>query len=694
MLGWWVVVGLAWAGGSDTERTLDTAGAALDAGAFDDVITLVHPLDGARARLLEAVAQYELGELRAAERLAAAGLAIDPSDAGLLVLHGLVLADLGRGDEAIGPLAAAISSADRAGDAALGVRARLHRGLVDEDQGHPERARTWWTEARTRASAAALPDLAAEATALLAGLDVHGATDLVGRVADALRRGDTAAAHGALEASRPGRRGATRAAIARGMVARADGRLDDAADLLKAAVVGAEAGGLLREASAARLELAQVLVVGGAVDEARTVLADALQRVGGSSLAVREADLRLALGRLEVRAGHADAAAAQLEAVRRVVAGLDHPAFGPAVRELGGMVRAAQGAPADGSAELLAASAAWTALGFHADAARAGAEAVRTAAVSGRGVDAARAVALAAFEAAHDPRGPIHVALSAGLGATEARRTDEALAAFAEALRRARAVDDARLVAVAEHDLAEALVVLGHDRGAVDGLSDEALQDAVARHARFLAARKAFDAGRRAFDAGQWSQARTSFSDAVRDFDGLGEERALREARRGRAWSTYNLAVASEPLMAVALLDGLAGEGEAVGDGDLSVRVEASGAIAAGRAGVQGAASRLRAAAPRAVAGGMPGLAARCWAGLSELPIDLDDRVAAARSAFRLDPKDVGAWAVYGVAVAAYRADALELARTLVDEVGRQDGELGEGIDALRRAATEALGVP
>ena len=103
---------------SDGQSAVEAAFASLAAREFEDAArgfrALAEAGGGADLYFMEAVAHYEAGNVRRSEAAAAAGLDLEPLHGALLGLLGLVIADLGRGDEAAGLLLRAESVASRA----------------------------------------------------------------------------------------------------------------------------------------------------------------------------------------------------------------------------------------------------------------------------------------------------------------------------------------------------------------------------------------------------------------------------------------------------------------------------------------------------------------------------------------------------------------------------------------------------
>lgn len=696
----WIGIGVAALLAADAladDAALGAAQQALEAGRFTEAASAFAALTEAdpsgEAHLGEAIARYEAGDLRGAERASHAGLQRISDHAGLLNLYGLVLADLGRGREAVGVLERARDAAEGGDDPVLLARVLLNRGLVEADAGRLAAARSAYETARREAEAAGAVGLAEQASLQILHLERAGGADRVGRVAGALAAGRLDEARAALTPPDAGRRDRARAEIAQGLVARAEGRLDAAADHLRAAHRLAEEGALLRESAVARLELARVHRLAGAVGTARDVLLGVRASLEGTSFRLRHADAEVALGRLLVQVGDLDGAADALARARRLVGAMEHPAAKVQLEELQGDVAAARGADAEADAARARAETGWAGLDRAADAARVAAARVRAAAQTGHALRARRDGALARFEAAGDALGPAHVALAEGLGLAAGDDVEGALRAFAQAHAVARQVGGPRgerLAGVAEADIAEALVVLGHDAEALSVAEELGVGAAIERHAIWTEARARYAAGRSAYDAGQYDAAAEAFVGARAAFERLGEASSARATRRALAWARWNQLVEAPAARIAADMPGLVAEGEAVDDEELAIRASVAGAVAAAELGRPGARARLDAAADRADAGALPALAARCHAAAADLPGTLGDRAAAARRAAARAPGPDAAWALYSVAVDAYQADDLALARALAEEAlpfaGKLEGDLREIVDAIDAA--------
>jgi tetratricopeptide (TPR) repeat protein len=637
-------------------------------------------------RFLEALALYEAGEVRPAEVAVIEVLQADPAFGAAANLHGLLLADLGRGDEAMASLDRALSTARADDDEPLMVRALVNIGVVHEDRGALESAGRVWKEALAVAKAAAMHTEVGAIQQRLESLKRGRQSDVVGAVSDKLRRGDRSGAK-SLAAAADGatRRQRIRKAIAAAAIARADGALDVAGARLADALREAEGAALLREAEAARLELARVWMLSGRLDDAAAALDTGIGKLERTSLSVRLADVRLLRGRVAARMSDLPRARAELSAVQTLTASLGHPDLASQVDELAGSVALAAGDEAGAASAWGRAAAAHEVSGHWMDAARLHAERTRALAASGASADEAVAAAEAAFARAAEPLGPAHIRISRALGLVDAEQLDAALADFVAAAELARSVGGSRgeaVAAVAEANAAEALVVLGHDRDALGGGE----QDLVARHGSFMDARQAYEAGRSAFDDRRYAAAASSFEQALASFDRLGEAEPAKRTRLALGWALWNQASSSAPETARPLFERARELGEASGDADLVRRSKVGGAVAAGRLQRPDAVLRLKQAI-RAVSG-EPELEARCHAALAELTsLSLGQRADAARAALGLDASPGTMYAVEAVVVAAIRAGEYALARDLAAAGSQVNWKGQENLQQLEEQA-------
>ncbi len=677
----------------DEDTRLVVAGvlAAMDEGRFTEAADAIGHVAGADARYLEALARYEQGALHDAEVAARAGLAIEPELAPLHGLLGLILADQGRGDEALASLDRAIRTAQASGDAEVEGRALLNRGVVHADRGELTGAGADWAASATRARSAGLANLAAEADTQVRALSDASGGDLVGRVAEQVRLGDLKGAAALIPAEATTPRAKVHALIARGMIARTEGRVDTASAWLREAIDLSDKSGMLREGLSARLEMAYTLLSIGSVEGTGTLLREALERARGTSFVVRQVELHLGLARLASRVADAPEARAQLDAARSLAARATHPMLPAEVAEVEAIVRGAEGDFAGGAAAAARAAEAWEAIGAPSDAARASCEQVRLLARAGADRSAAIREALGRFSLIHDPRGPAHVAISEGLGSSASARWTDAIDAFARAVDAAHNSGDTGLEQLARVNVMEALRAAGHSEAAVE--EAKGFTDAVAWHGRLEEARAKYDAGRAAFDATRFADAIGPLDAARKAFEVLGEQDKALAARRAVAWSRYNVAVTGSEEASLPVFDAVIADAVAVSDADLALHARVARAIALGRLGRPEASAALSEVVGAAGLTNQPALAASAWAAKAKLDtLPLEDRAKAARAAAALDKGEVSASALYDVAYDAYQGDELALALALTNEVMPFAGRLAPGVRDLHDAAQEALG--
>jgi tetratricopeptide (TPR) repeat protein len=638
-----------------------------------------------RLRWWEAIARYEGGELRAAERAAAQGLQVDAQHPGLLDLMGLVLTDLGRADEGKVLVERALSAARRLKDRGLEARALLHLGLGAADQGDYGIARSSWSACREVALAAGDTAMVGEVDAQLASLEGRGG-DVVGQVSERLGRGDIAGAK-ALAASVSGAdaRSRARGGVVRAMVLRAEGRLDEAAAALIVALEAASATGLLREGVAARLELAHVLHLGAHPKEAAARLEEALALVSGTSFRVYDVDLHTARGRYALLDEQLDLAEAELADARAAAATVQDPHARLRIAELAGSVASARGDATGAQAALREAVAGWEKAAFYTEAARVACEGVRTAAAAKQSTDAWRAEAERLFASARDPQGPAHVRMSEGIGRAKASDFEGAVRQFADAARRARAVGAEGLASVADGNAGLALQRIQPADRALAVARELGIEGVLKTEGNYLDAKAAYEAGMKHFQAGRYPEARSAFESARTGFAAAGQPDMEKTARRSLAWARYNEVTTAEPAAALPVYEALVPEATALNDHDLQVRAQAAAAIAAGRLGRPDAVSRLRFAVTAAEQAGMKDLAGRCWAEIASQDIQLTERAEAARAALAWRPDQVGATAILTAAVAAWNAGDTALCQALLAEGRPFAGSLAGDYDALLR---------
>ncbi|MFM2162953.1 MAG: hypothetical protein RLZZ383_2465 [Pseudomonadota bacterium] len=709
MVGWWVAGWIAWAAAEDLQIVLVgtdqvarvPAGAQADVVAGAEALLAGQPAVAAEAYgraaaafadpdldYQVAAARYLAGELISAEQACAAALARDRGLAAALALEGMIAIDRGRTQEGLASLGRA-----RAGtrDARLLARVALMEGQGRWDLGDGPAAAMAWEEARRRALE--LPDalLAAAAEAQLARARGEGAGDQLLEVSRALGRGDRAGAHRLVAAlGRGTARADVTAALAAALVDRAEGRLVASLSSAMRAATTARAVGLVREEVAAWQEVAMAHTLSGQTAEAATALATAAARLEGSGLraevaavAVRQGHLALLLGELDV----ADAALARAMAV-----GGRHadPTVGLRIEELVVALGAARGATDLARWQGLVAG--WQRLGLAAEAGRVGADGVLALAVLG--VDAAplRAASEAAFRAAGDPLGSVHLGIAWGLGLAKRGATEPALAAFADAARGAAAVggDLAReLKEVAEGNAAELLKTFQPPSRATEVAATLGLTHVLAPQAAFVAARAAWQRGEGAFKAGDWSTARAAFAEAAAGFEAAADSDNASQAHRGLALAAIQEAsvvgdAAAEQRLWLLALDAA----RVAADPEVVARADAGLAMAQAKAGAAGSWAALLRTAAAAEAVGLRDVAGRAWKVAVGVAPDVGSAEDAARSAWRLRPDGMGVAAVYNAALRAWDAGEAPRCLALLQLVRGRAGTLEGDVEGLWREAS------
>lgn len=712
---WFWLTKLAFAGATVTLPATDTevefatsaqgeveaAMSALSAAKFDEAArafaALADASGSADLRYLEAVSRYEAGDLAQAERAAADGLKRDAKHAPLLALYGLILGDLGRGDEALTTLDRAKTAAT---DPLVQARVVLNRGVIRLDRGEVALAIADFTEAKTAAGKLGAADLVATADedlALAAAVSGDGAgSDALGVVGSKLRKGDIAGAKAAIPSAPTDRRGKVRVLLASGSVLRAEGRLDDAAATLTKALAAAREGGLIRESAAALAALGVVYGAAGRYELANDRLQEAVSLVAGTSFRANEVGYRVEAGRVAVRLEDLEGARGQLAVARRVAAGVEDPLGTARLAELEGLI-------ADQANDVTAATTAFTKSidtyerrGEWAEAARVGTELVTSAA--GRD-EAALKTAITRteglFSKSGDVLGPAHAAVAEGLGRSRRGDLDGALTAFSRASTAAEAVGTARgrsVAAIAREDGAQTLKALGHSEDAVAKAQKYGLGDAVKSHEGFAAAQQDYETARAAFDAKKYSTAKTAFERSWKGFEAIGETAYAAQARRGRAWSEFNATVGQPAASAAPVWAKLVEEATVLGEAELRIRAMGAGALDAAELKSPGALASVRAAGDAAEKYGLTPLAGQLYAKRAELETSLDDRLAAARRAWSLRTDKVGVYAMYSVAVDLYNAERYAEARAIAEEVFPVAGDLGDAVRDVRDASASAGG--
>lgn len=678
-------------------ETVTEARAALAAGKFAAAADLYGSLAGAgggvQARVGEAIALYELGDLRAARKAIDAGLLLTPNEAGALNVLGLIQVDSGALSEGITTLEAARKRAAEQGRKGTEARAVINLALARVDQGDAAKAAI---EAETALAIATdvgdaeLIRAATGAKSALAGLS--GGDKGVGVL---LGTGQTGTARKSAEASFAAavtKRQKLGATLDLAAVDRAEGRMDEASRKLTDAASQAREAGLVREQALALVDLGLVQGLVGRAGPAADTLRSAAKLAKGAGYRVVEVDARCELGFNLVRSNDLSGAEAEQRAAGTLLAAMDYPLGNARQAELGGLIAGRKGDTATARAALGRATEFYQGKGRYLDAARAATEltgALQTTDEAAAAVAAKNAESL--FSKAGDSLGPAHVALARALADGRAKRLEPALLGFARAAELAEAVGGGRgatLARVAREDAAATLVMLGHDADLAALASKAGLGDLVKRQESMSAAGSQYDAALVAYNAGRFDEAQRTFSAARTAFDALGEVEYALRARRSAAWSAYNGLVSKPATVSAPGWKSLVEETAKVEDPELYAR--AYGAAVAADHQVGGKDLSARATECIRVAGkaNVGDVAARCHGVLAELDGDLGVRADHAREAFRLDVYgSSGVYALYSVAVDAYNAGDSSLATELATLAKPRAGSLAPVIDEVLLAA-------
>ena len=640
---------------------------------------------GPTARVLQAVALYEAGELRLAVE-ALDGVSGDTA-AGLL---GLILVESGAQAEGMKRL----EQAKRSADPAVAARAGLNLALAEMDRGQLKAAESGVAAARAYVSQSGDTTLdgpvrdAEAALAQLKGQAPPAGASALTALSDALARGELSRAKGqvdSLKARKVTRRDRVEGALAQGAYLRAVGQPEAAAQVLTGALAEAREGGMGVATAQALVGLAVAHSLAGRVDLAVTLMAEAEETAAAAGLLTLAADASVELGLLLVRQGQGAAAAQQAVKAKARLEGLQHPSGVARLAELDGALAADRGDTATATARYGDAVRTFSAQGHHADAARAAVgRAAALAVAGGAPAESARAEALEHFRRAGDPLGPAHLALACALAYARAGRLDDALQGFARAAELGRGVASPQgqaLAKTAENNAARALVALGASQAAAEQAAAAGLSAAVGHQRALDDAFAAYDEGLAAYAEGRFSTARARFSEAYTELKAAGEDTYATQARLALAWTAYNIAVGLPPQEALPFWGEVIAEAGALEDEELLARAMAAQALCADRLGLDPSGDRLRHAAGLAERTGLPSVAARCWAALAEGGRPIDDRARAARRAYALDPGEpLAVYAMYSVAVDAYNEDKPDLARALCVEVLPRAGSLDAAV--------------
>lgn len=682
---------------ADASEAVREAKAALDKGDLERAASLYKALadagGGVPARLAEAVALYESGQLRPARTAAEAVLKVEPKHLAAGNLLGLVLVDGGSVADGLARLEATRKLAEAAGARGTLARVTVNIGLAHLDRGDSAAARDALTRGKALAEEVGDGTTAGAAALGLTAVAALGGTD--SGVGAALSKGDLKTARSRASAALQSAtlpRQKVGAALDLAAVERAEGNLDGAAARLQGTVNDARAAGMSREVAIGLGQLGLVYSLGGRLPIAADTLKMGVNEAAQGGYRVTEVDLRCELGLVLAHLDRVGEAEEQQRAAGVLLAGMDYPLGVARQAELGGEIAALRGDLATAESALGQAVAFHEKLAHPLDAARV---ATRLAA-AWQPVDVAKADRWAAkattlYAQAGEKLGPAHLALARALADARAKKLPEALRGFALAAQEAEKVGGGRGAAVARvarEDAAQTLVMLGAGQDVAKLAAEQGVGDLLARQESMKKAFDAYDAGLAAYNARQYAQARDQFVSARQAFDQLGETAYALRARRAAAWSQYNYAVPLPTPAAYPVFAGLVEESGKVDDPELFARVYAAAALGAHELKQGDPSARLVECTKQAERLGLPDVGARCHGALAERDGDLDARAKHARAASALRPTDAAtAYALYSVAVDAYNGGRNELAVELATLARPHAGALTGAIDELLAAA-------
>lgn len=699
----------ATAGGLQVETgELEISGAASDAVAagqealskrdFDQAAALYHSLytanGGAAAALAEAVARYEGGDLRGAKTAVEASLAADPKGVAAKNLLGLILVDGGSVEAGIKVLNEAAALA-KGGEPRAAARITLNLALAALDQGRSADAKAGFDAAHKVAvdqGDGALAGAAAQGLVAAAGLSggdtgvgaLLGKGDVKGAMAEAQKQVTVAT----------NRRQKLNAELDLAAVERAQGNLDGSVMRLRTAIDAGREAGMMREVAIGLGNLGLAYTLLGQHPLAADSLRAGVNEANRAGYRVVEADLRSELGFALVHMSDSTTAIEQQRACGGLLAHMDYPAGVARQAELGGAIASEQGDIATASQALTQAADWYIAHGRPLDAAR-----VETQlAAAWQRTDPSKAESFAKkaeayFVSAHEPLGPAHVALARALADAKAKRLPEALAGFARAAQlgeAAKSGSGAALARVARQDAASTLVALGAGQDLAALASQQGLGDLVARATSMQTAFATYDTAVQAYDARQWTAARQDFSEAQASFTKLGETGYATRAHRAAVWSQYNAIITLPAAQAVTAWSKLLPEAGQVEDPELYTRAYGAAAVAVHQSGQGDPTVRLNECVRRAAAMGLEDVEARCHGALAERAGDLDARAKEARAAHKLVPGEIETvYALYSVAIDAYNAERVDLARELATLARPNAGALAGQLDIILKGTVE-----
>ncbi|MFZ5478508.1 MAG: hypothetical protein ACOZNI_17190 [Myxococcota bacterium] len=665
-------------------EAVDAAKAALDARRFDEAAAAYGALaeagGGVPARVAQAVALYEAGEMQAARKAAEQALAKEPANVPAMNVLGLAMVD---GGDVAGGLAKLEEAAKKA-TGEWKARVLVNVGLARYDRGDAAGAKAALDEARGLATGS-LAQSVIDAQTTVAGLSGNDAG-----VGKSLGRGDLVGAKAAakqLEDAARTRRDRIAAAITTAAVERAEGRLDAAAKRLEQATKEAREAGLVREAAVALGNLGLVQSLGGRLPLAADTLRAGVKLASEGGYKVVEVDLRCELGIVLVHLGELDAAEAEQRAAGALLAGMTYAQGVARQAELGGDVAAARGDLPTAEKALSAAVSHHEKLGRPMDAARA----ATSLAAAFEPTDPAKARvwggrAEGLFAKAGEALGPAHVAMALALADARAGKNDLALQGFARAAELAGKVGGERAQTVARIARDNAAALLAAAGTEVPEGSD--LGPLVERQKKLDAAMAAFDAGLVAYNQRKWDEARGRFQEARAGFEKVSEPEYALRARRAAAWAVYNQTAALPAAKAYPTWQQLVEETAKLDEPELFTRTYAASALAAHQLGQGDPGARLVECAKNGERLGLRDVAARCHGAIAEREGDLDERAKHARAAHALAPADAAAvYACYAVAVDAYNAGRNELAVEMATLAKPNAGQLKGAVDEVLKAA-------
>jgi hypothetical protein len=210
------------------------------------------------------------------------------------------------------------------------------------------------------------------------------------------------------------------------------------------------------------------------------------------------------------------------------------------------------------------------------------------------------------------------------------------------------------------------------------------LEGAKTHHAALSTALQEYGQGLQAYREGRYVDAQRRFKSSGARLEKMGEAAYAAQAEKALLWATYNVAVSLAPSESLVFWAEILADAQRLDEQELEVRARAEQAVALAQMGQPKADSALKKAAERAEKSGYPRVAARCYSELAELSGPLPERAAWAQKAFALQPKAKGSvYAMYVVAVDAYNADELTLARRLAEQALPESGELQEPLQGV-----------